>query len=331
MIGRSYYQKAGRICIGGNLSVYAPNGGVGFENGSELELEFRGGGAHEFYLANTGDHTGKLRLGIGDTLKFTGTLNGVDTGAEAAISVEDAALAAVSDLSLTGQTAGEGTVTFQNGSSKAEKVFSVGASDTEQPYLGVTVDPKTERNLRGDINGDGTFSISDAVLLTRWLSGDENCTVAVWKNGDFNGDGALTAVDLSMMKRELSGQYAAAAVIASNINTDDVSGHPTAKSIFTVEKECRVFSILTDHRNDGKGAAAGSIGLLEDGVSVGTWAASGVKGQTGAADCWLVCPHDLVLKPGHTYTVLDSESETWSQNGASGGAGFFEIRGTVTE
>ena len=56
---------------------------------------------------------------------------------------------------------------------------------------------------RGDVNGDGVFDRSDAVLLQKWLLALPNTAPANWKAADFCADNRLNAVDLSLMKRAL--------------------------------------------------------------------------------------------------------------------------------
>gem|GEM_PF-445991 len=59
---------------------------------------------------------------------------------------------------------------------------------------------------KGDVNGDGEFSLADLVLLQKWLIADPDAQLANWKAADFSNDGKLTAADLSLMKRALLGK-----------------------------------------------------------------------------------------------------------------------------
>lgn len=54
----------------------------------------------------------------------------------------------------------------------------------------------------GDVNGDGTCSIADAVLLAKYLAG--NAALADWQTADRNGDGSLDARDLTLLLRMLA-------------------------------------------------------------------------------------------------------------------------------
>lgn len=55
----------------------------------------------------------------------------------------------------------------------------------------------------GDINGDGTFGVSDVVLLQKWLLAVPDTHLANWWAADYNYDGRLDVFDLCLMKREL--------------------------------------------------------------------------------------------------------------------------------
>ncbi len=55
----------------------------------------------------------------------------------------------------------------------------------------------------GDVNGDGSFSIADAVLLQRWLLVVPDTALKNWKAGDFCNDDILNARDLTAMKQAL--------------------------------------------------------------------------------------------------------------------------------
>lgn len=58
-------------------------------------------------------------------------------------------------------------------------------------------------SVRGDVNGDGAFNISDAVALQKWLLAEPDTKLADWKAGDLCEDNRLDVFDFVMMKREL--------------------------------------------------------------------------------------------------------------------------------
>ena len=83
-----------------------------------------------------------------------------------------------------------------------------GYSDTEAQFYaaenGYTF-VSLDETANGDVNGDDTVSVADAVLMMKWLIGDPNVELNNWRVGDFNKDGVLNVVDLSLLKRGLLG------------------------------------------------------------------------------------------------------------------------------
>ncbi|MDY3257238.1 MAG: bacterial Ig-like domain-containing protein [Ruminococcus callidus] len=57
--------------------------------------------------------------------------------------------------------------------------------------------------VKGDVNADEKFDISDVVLLQKWLLGVSDVTIPNWKAADFCEDGKLNVLDLCMMKSKL--------------------------------------------------------------------------------------------------------------------------------
>ena len=55
----------------------------------------------------------------------------------------------------------------------------------------------------GDLDGDGALTVSDAVLLQKWLLHEPGTQLYDWTAGELSGDGRLTAADLTLMKRLL--------------------------------------------------------------------------------------------------------------------------------
>ena len=95
---------------------------------------------------------------------------------------------------------------------------------------------------------------------------------------------------------------------------------PTVPTTFTIAEPWLVTYILTYHWNDGQGATPGSIAIQAAGGAIlGVWQATGDEGNGVPNAVWAVQPN-LILPPG-TYSVLDSEPGTWSQNQETAGAG----------
>lgn len=55
----------------------------------------------------------------------------------------------------------------------------------------------------GDVNLDGEFNVTDAVLLQKWLLAVPDVELKRWENADFYADGKLDVFDLCMMKKAL--------------------------------------------------------------------------------------------------------------------------------
>lgn len=98
---------------------------------------------------------------------------------------------------------------------------------------------------------------------------------------------------------------------------------------FTLAKKAQLKTMSTYHWNDAKGATGGTLGLKDaSGKTYGPWSVTTSDGQGGAPSVyWNVSP-DVTLEPG-TYTIVDSEPATWSQNtetlgvGMSWGTGYY--------
>jgi hypothetical protein len=73
--------------------------------------------------------------------------------------------------------------------------------DNNSMDLSLTTAPKAEPN--GDVNGDETFGISDAVTLQQWLLGSAKVNMKNWRAADYNKDNQLDIFDLVLMKKEL--------------------------------------------------------------------------------------------------------------------------------
>lgn len=79
------------------------------------------------------------------------------------------------------------TVTYNDGT--VMKYTPSGAAAPEKDFL------------KGDINGDDVFSISDVVTLQQWLIGSRNVWVKNLEAADLNGDGSIDIFDLCEMRK----------------------------------------------------------------------------------------------------------------------------------
>jgi len=111
-------------------------------------------------------------------------------------------------------------------------------------------------------------------------------------------------------------------------NPKQVFNGASSPSKFTSKETWKITQIYTYHWNDGQGQEpSGTISLeSEDGTLYGPWETIGVDGQGGVAYAyWVAYPDETI--PAGTYTVIDSDPGTWSQNNDSDGAGFVTIQG----
>lgn len=66
---------------------------------------------------------------------------------------------------------------------------------------GWIVPAAARKTVRGDVNGDGVFSLADLIAMQKWILGDGD--LSDWKAGDLCEDDILNVLDLCRMKREL--------------------------------------------------------------------------------------------------------------------------------
>lgn len=80
--------------------------------------------------------------------------------------------------------------------------YSINTYRFENDALYIQVYPEYHA-VDGDGNGDGKFSVADAVALQKWLVNGECEQIKEWKQSDCNRDGILDARDLTMMLQML--------------------------------------------------------------------------------------------------------------------------------
>ena len=64
----------------------------------------------------------------------------------------------------------------------------------------VALDPEP---VRGDVNGNGVWNLSDVIALQKWLLAVPDAKLEQWENGDFYADGRIDALDLCLMRQEI--------------------------------------------------------------------------------------------------------------------------------
>jgi choice-of-anchor C domain-containing protein len=117
----------------------------------------------------------------------------------------------------------------------------------------------------------------------------------------------------------------------NNFNTGGTVNGPRRRTVFTLNRPARITELVTYHWNSGRGAMPGTINLRDqNGKIYGPFAAFGSSGQGGAADVNWVAKANVTV-PAGTYTLLDSNPRTWSNNSQSGFAGFEKVRGYLLQ
>jgi|GEM_PF-521531 len=125
-----------------------------------------------------------------DTVCAKGQVVGIDKEGEGRIITEECD----STYKIAASELGEG---------KYSAYFSVyngsGGVDTKRIEFEIT----KFSNIIGDCNNDGEFTVSDIVILQKWLLAVPDTHLANWKAADLYEDGKLNVFDLCLMKRKL--------------------------------------------------------------------------------------------------------------------------------
>jgi hypothetical protein len=117
------------------------------------------------------------------------------------------------------------------------------------------------------------------------------------------------------------------ATVFDSMNIYGVANQPMAPATITIQKPHVITSIMTYHWNNGRGTRAGTIALRgANGQSYGPWPVTGAPGQGGVPNASWTCIPNIEI-PAGTYTIVDSEPVTWSQNPQSGGRGMALVKG----
>jgi hypothetical protein len=115
----------------------------------------------------------------------------------------------------------------------------------------------------------------------------------------------------------------------NNSNIDAVFNNPPNATTFSLSVPAVIRQLTTYHWNNGNGDPPGVIGLRNQSgaVVLPPSPAQGFPGQNGVPNAnWVANVHQLV--PAGTYTVVDSNPQTWSYNHTSLSAGFAIVRGS---
>lgn len=221
-----------------------------------------------------------------------------------------------------GPDSGEPAVVTQNGKPVRNYIDGV---PLEYEFTWA-VFPKEKHTLA--VRLGGACAMMGSAGFSQW--GQENHLVVSYSGGGsftpIAGFAPVSAGGQSPQGDASANETQPAGVAFDNGNAFGVQNGPSRPTVFTIGAATLVTFIQDYHWNNGRGAAPGTISLKDDrGRIVGTWNASGRAGQGGGMVYW-VCEPNVVLLPG-SYTVVDSDPSTWSQNSGSGGAGMTHIEG----
>ncbi len=81
--------------------------------------------------------------------------------------------------------------------------ISAYGGDLTASDIKLLVNSGNKESVRGDVNADGEFNVSDLVLLQKWLLAVPNTKLADWKAADLCNDDRLDVFDLCLMRKEL--------------------------------------------------------------------------------------------------------------------------------
>ena|SRR3989344_5696912 len=114
-------------------------------------------------------------------------------------------------------------------------------------------------------------------------------------------------------------------LVFSNYNIAAVINGASAPTVFTTTTTKKIYSIQDYHWNNSQGTTPGTIALKSSAGDIfGPWEAEGAPGQGGVPNAyWTVYPNIEI--PAGTYTVVDSEPSTWSQNASTNRAGMSQV------
>ncbi len=81
--------------------------------------------------------------------------------------------------------------------------ISAYGGDLTASDIKLLVNSGSKESVRGDVNADGEFNVSDLVLLQKWLLAVPNTKLADWKAADLCKDDRLDVFDLCLIRKAL--------------------------------------------------------------------------------------------------------------------------------
>lgn len=185
-ITNSYHNGdvSGNSRVGGILG-YAESGTARIENCYHTVGEVNG---NEHIGAITGSVGGAVK--INNCYYLTGTCSGAVNGK----SNEGVSVTSEKVMKALAPTLGEAYM---------DNIYEMYFNDG-YPILLAQNAPDGQIDIQlGDVNDDGVFNVSDAVLFQKWILAIPNVKLANWKAADFCDDDRLDVFDLCLMKKAL--------------------------------------------------------------------------------------------------------------------------------
>ena len=81
-----------------------------------------------------------------------------------------------------------------------EAIITILDEDNNAIQINITVLPVM---MIGDVDLDRELTITDVILLQKWLLTEPDTSLPDWVAGDMNSDGKLNAIDLTLLKQML--------------------------------------------------------------------------------------------------------------------------------
>ncbi len=123
-------------------------------------------------------------------------------------------------------------------------------------------------------------------------------------------------------------ENATSEVIFNNWNMGSAENSPSCNPSFTISEPYMITYVDTYHWNYGKGTEEGGIITIRcnDDMMEYTWPVETKPGQGGVPNAWWIIHPNWAI-PAGTYEIVDSDTDTWSQNSESKGCGFSRVEG----
>jgi hypothetical protein len=163
-----------------------------------------------------------------------------------------------------------------------------------------------------------------------WMAPRESRTNAIILQ---SGERGIRQFELSVQPTtrggvvEICAERSASIALFDNWNEQAVDNNPTGPTQFTIKNDYLVTYIANYHWNNGQGMARGEISLRDQNGKVhGPWKVVTSSGQDGKPNVNWECKPSIKI-PAGTYTVMDSDVASWSQNEKSGRVGMSRVKG----